>query len=70
MVARFDRGLGRVLDLLMHGLTESTLVIVTTDHGVPFSVQTLLDAGVGVMCWFVAAALGCGAAHFSPDFAP
>ena len=54
MVARFDRGLGRVLDLLdEHDLTKSTLVIVTTDHGVPFPLAkgTLLDAGVGVMCW-------------------
>ncbi|HWV86000.1 MAG TPA: sulfatase [Capillimicrobium sp.] len=49
---RLDRGIGAVLDALdRHGLAESTLVIFTTDHGVPFpgAKATLRDQGLGVL---------------------
>lgn len=48
----FDTALGRVLDALdAHGLRESTIVLVTTDHGValPGMKATLTDLGTGVM---------------------
>lgn len=47
-----DTALGRVLDALeTAGLSENTLVIVTTDHGIPFPGMkgTLTDWGTGVM---------------------
>jgi hypothetical protein len=50
-VNRLDIGLGRILDLLdQRGLTNDTILIVTTDHGiaVPHAKATLLDGGIGV----------------------
>jgi len=47
-----DAGVGAVLDALdKNGLSESTLVIITTDHGLPMpaSKVTLTDAGTGVL---------------------
>jgi len=47
-----DRGVGAVLDALdAEGLTENTLVICTTDHGLAFpgAKATLYDRGLGVM---------------------
>jgi N-sulfoglucosamine sulfohydrolase len=47
-----DHGVGRVLDALDHsGQAENTLVIFTTDHGMPFpgAKATLYDRGLGVM---------------------
>jgi arylsulfatase A-like enzyme len=47
-----DRGIGAVLDALdAEGLTENTLVICTTDHGLAFpgAKATLYDRGLGVM---------------------
>ena len=47
-----DQGIGAVLNgLYRHGLTENTLVICTTDHGLAFpnSKATLYDRGTGVM---------------------
>ena len=44
--------MGRVLDALeRNGLTDNTLVICTTDHGIPFPgmKSTLTDHGIGVM---------------------
>ncbi|HOF19247.1 MAG TPA: sulfatase-like hydrolase/transferase, partial [Phycisphaerae bacterium] len=49
----YDRGVGMVLDALdQAGLAENTLVINTTDHGVPFPALKchLTDHGIGVMC--------------------
>ena len=48
----FDRGVGAVLDALnADGLTEDTLVICTTDHGIAFPGMkcNLTDHGIGVM---------------------
>jgi arylsulfatase A-like enzyme len=47
-----DRGIGVVLDTLdASNLTDNTLVICTTDHGIPFpgAKGTLTDRGTGVM---------------------
>jgi arylsulfatase A-like enzyme len=47
-----DQGIGAVLNGLHHfGLTERTLVICTTDHGLAFpnAKATLYDRGIGVM---------------------
>jgi arylsulfatase A-like enzyme len=47
-----DDGIGRVLEALAaHGLAENTLVICTTDHGLPMPGMkcTLTDHGLGVM---------------------
>ena len=47
-----DRGVGAVLDALdAEGLSENTLVICTTDHGLAFpgAKATLYDRGLGVM---------------------
>lgn len=51
-VRALDSGIGEVLDALeRHGLSEQTLVVVTTDHGValPGMKGTLSDRGTGVM---------------------
>lgn len=48
---RLDRKIGAVLDALeRNGLRSSTLVIYTTDHGLPFPVMkcSLTDSGTGV----------------------
>lgn len=47
-----DQGIGAVLDALeANGLSENTLVICTTDHGIafPFMKCNLTDHGIGVM---------------------
>ena len=47
-----DQGVGSVIDALdSHGLGDDTLVILTTDHGLPFpgAKGTLTDRGLGVM---------------------
>ena len=47
-----DQGVGAVLNALdEHGLADDTLVILTTDHGLPFpgAKATLYDRGLGVM---------------------
>jgi len=47
-----DRGVGAVLDALdRNGLAENTLVLLTTDHGLPMPrmKRTLSDHGLGVM---------------------
>src|SRR3954451_4318384 len=47
-----DQGIGAVLNGLHHfGLSESTLIICTTDHGLAFpnAKATLYDRGIGVM---------------------
>jgi arylsulfatase A-like enzyme len=47
-----DQGVGRVIDALdRHGLGDNTLVILTTDHGLPFpgAKGTLTDRGLGVL---------------------
>lgn len=47
-----DQGIGAVLNGLHHfGLTDNTLVICTTDHGLAFpsAKATLYDRGIGVM---------------------
>lgn len=47
-----DQGVGRVLDALQrNGLEENTLVIVTTDHGIPLPGMKChhTDGGLGVM---------------------
>jgi arylsulfatase A-like enzyme len=49
---RLDEGVGTVLDALERsGAAEDTLVILTTDHGLPFpgAKATLTDRGTGVM---------------------
>jgi N-sulfoglucosamine sulfohydrolase len=49
---RLDRGLGVILDALDDaGLADRTLVIATTDHGLPFPQMkcTLTDHGTGVL---------------------
>lgn len=51
-VERLDRKVGVVLDALdRNGLAEDTLVICTTDHGLPFPGMkcSLTDHGIGVM---------------------
>ena len=48
----FDKGVGAVLDTLdANGLSENTLVICTTDHGIAFPGMKchLTDHGIGVM---------------------
>jgi N-sulfoglucosamine sulfohydrolase len=48
----FDRGVGMVLDALQEGgIRETTIVICTTDHGVPFPGMkgSLTDHGTGVL---------------------
>jgi N-sulfoglucosamine sulfohydrolase len=47
-----DQGVGAVLNALdEHGLADDTVVILTTDHGLPFpgAKASLLDRGIGVM---------------------
>jgi N-sulfoglucosamine sulfohydrolase len=49
---RLDQGVGSVLDALdQAGLADNTLVILTTDHGLPFpgAKATLTDRGLGVL---------------------
>lgn len=46
-----DKGIGKILDTLKEqGLYENTIIIFTTDHGLPFPDMkcTLKDAGIGV----------------------
>ena len=50
-VNRLDEGLGYVLDVLEErGLVENTLLVFTTDHGLPMPREktTLYDRGIGV----------------------
>jgi len=50
--AALDRGIGEILATLKaRGLAENTLVICTTDHGIPFPFMkgSLTDQGIGVM---------------------
>ncbi len=61
--AEYDRGVGMVLDALdARGMREDTIVICTTDHGVPFPGMkgTLTDHGVGVLLVISAPAFGFG----------
>lgn len=47
-----DQGVGAVLEALeAHGLTDNTLIVFTTDHGLAFpgAKATLYDRGLGVM---------------------
>jgi N-sulfoglucosamine sulfohydrolase len=49
----FDQGVGAVLHALdEQGLADDTLVVLTTDHGLPFpgAKATLSDRGLGVLC--------------------
>jgi len=51
LLRQCDRGVGRILDALDDaGLRESTLVVFTSDHGIPFSRAKgyLYDAGTGI----------------------
>jgi arylsulfatase A-like enzyme len=44
-------GIGRILDTLRkHQIEENTILVVTTDHGIPFprAKATLYDSGIGV----------------------
>lgn len=50
-VRAFDEGVGTVLEALdRHGLAQSTIVVVTTDHGIAFprAKGTLFDAGLEI----------------------
>ena len=50
-VNRLDEGLGHVLDVLHErGLAENTILVFTTDHGLPMPREktTLYDRGIGV----------------------
>lgn len=52
LIRRFDTGLGQLLDLLdARGLKENTLLIVTTDHGLPLprAKGSLFDPGIETM---------------------
>lgn len=52
LVRRLDQCIGKVLDAVADsGLSDSTLIIVTTDHGIafPFMKCNLTDHGIGVM---------------------
>jgi len=52
LVKRFDDGLGQLLDLLDgRGLTDNTIFVLTTDHGlaVPRAKGTLFDLGIETM---------------------
>ena len=52
-VKRWDDGLGGILEILdRRGLTENTILVVTTDHGVgvPRAKMSLYDPGIGVLC--------------------
>jgi N-sulfoglucosamine sulfohydrolase len=49
----FDQGVGAVLHALDElGIADETLVLLTTDHGLPFpgAKATLSDRGLGVLC--------------------
>lgn len=49
----FDQGVGAILQTLdEQGLADDTLVVLTTDHGLPFpgAKGTLTDRGLGVLC--------------------
>jgi N-sulfoglucosamine sulfohydrolase len=49
----FDQGVGAVLHTLdEQGMADDTLVLLTTDHGLPFpgAKGTLTDRGLGVLC--------------------
>jgi N-sulfoglucosamine sulfohydrolase len=49
----FDQGVGAVLHALdEQGMADDTLVVLTTDHGLPFpgAKGTLTDRGLGVLC--------------------
>jgi arylsulfatase A-like enzyme len=51
-VRRWDEGLAGILDVLdRRGLAEDTILVVTTDHGIPMTRAkvTLYDRGIGVM---------------------
>lgn len=51
-VTRLDRRMGEIFDLLRtRGLWDDTIVVCTTDHGIPFPGMkcTLRDDGIGVM---------------------
>jgi arylsulfatase A-like enzyme len=51
-VRQWDEAIGRILDLLdARGLTDNTLVVITTDHGVamPRAKCTLYDPGIEVL---------------------
>lgn len=58
-----DEGVGRVLDALdAHGLSDNTLVVFTTDHGVESRRDkwTLYDPGVEIACIFRGPGLPAG----------
>ncbi|MDW5594265.1 sulfatase [Conexibacter stalactiti] len=49
----FDQGVGAILQTLdEQGFADDTLVVLTTDHGLPFpgAKGTLTDRGLGVLC--------------------
>ena len=51
-IKKWDDGLGHVLSVLNdHNLAEQTIVIVTTDHGIPYprAKASLYDAGIEIM---------------------
>jgi arylsulfatase A-like enzyme len=52
LARRLDEKMGRVFELIdKHGMTDNTLVICTTDHGIAFPRMkcNLYDTGIGVM---------------------
>jgi arylsulfatase A-like enzyme len=52
MAHHYDSGIGKILDCLdKNGLSENTLVIITTDHGIAFprAKCNLQDSGIGVL---------------------
>ena len=52
IVNQYDAGVGQILECLnKSGLAENTLVIITTDHGIPFprAKCNMQDSGIGVL---------------------
>ncbi len=52
MAHQYDNGVGKILDCLDRtGLSENTLVIITTDHGIAFprAKCNMQDSGIGVL---------------------
>ena len=50
-IRNWDAGLGRILSILDSNLATNTLLIVTTDHGIPYprAKASLYDAGLEIM---------------------
>lgn len=71
LVARLDRCFGEIRNTLREtGLDQNTMVLFTTDHGIPFprAKGTLYDSGLGIAALLYHPRLACGGKRVSQQF--